>query len=189
LEDLWAFNEEVVARAVYNSEIPVISAVGHQTDFTICDFVADVRAATPSAAGEIVVPDQEELIEYIEDIQLSLDSGVKRNISDLRNRVLSIINSYALNKPVELLRRYQQKIDDLLARLENAIAHKNKFYYERVTSLQRHLLALNPDSILKRGYVIIRKEDKVITSSKVLNDEDDVNLNFYDGPIGAKIKK
>jgi exodeoxyribonuclease VII large subunit len=189
LEDLWAFNEEIVARAIYNSDIPIISAVGHQTDFTISDFVADVRAATPSAAAEVVVPDKTDLIENIEEMRSSLYSDTKRKITELRNRILSIVNSYALNKPIDLLRRYQQKIDDLIQRLESAVMHKNKFYYERVSALQKHLSSLNPKSILNRGYVIVQKDKEIVTSSKKLKLEDEVALNFFDGLIKAKIKE
>jgi exodeoxyribonuclease VII large subunit len=181
LEDLWPFNEEIVARSIYDSDIPVISAVGHQIDFTISDFVADVRAATPSNAGEIAVPDKEELESNLIDLRNELYTGIKRKISDYRNRVLGLINSYSFNKPRDILRKYQQKVDDLISRLETGAFHRVEMYKEKFSSLEKQLLSVNPNSVLKRGYAIIEKNDTVVASYAELYKDDEIKINFHDG--------
>jgi exodeoxyribonuclease VII large subunit len=188
LEDLWAFNEEVVARAIYDSEIPVISAVGHQIDFTISDFVADVRAATPSAAGELAVPDGKELSGMILELQNSLYTSIKDNIDSYRERVKNLIRSYSFNKPIDILRRYQQKLDDIVLRIETSTTHRINIYKEKNDSFNKRLLALNPRSILNRGYVMVKLKDEIIASAKSLQINDDVGLEFRDGIRSAKIQ-
>jgi exodeoxyribonuclease VII large subunit len=188
LEDLWSFNEEIVARAIYDSAIPVISAVGHQIDFTISDFVADVRAATPSAAGEMVVPDKKELMERISDIQNLLFTNIKNNIDYHREQIQNLVKSYSFNRPIDLLRRYQQRLDDIVSRIETLAIHKMNISKEKINSLEKRLLALNPESILNRGYVIVKRQDKIIDSAKTLKANDDIDLKFRDGIRAAKIQ-
>jgi exodeoxyribonuclease VII large subunit len=181
LEDLWPFNEEIVARSIYDSDIPIISAVGHQIDFTISDFVADIRAATPSNAGEIAVPDKDELESNIIDLRNALYTNVSRKITDYKNRVLGLINSYSFNKPRDLLSKYQQRVDELISRLETGSFHRIEMYKEKFSSLEKQLLSVNPKSVLNRGYAIIEKNENVITSSKLLYLDDEIKINFCDG--------
>ncbi|MBM3889360.1 MAG: exodeoxyribonuclease VII large subunit, partial [Verrucomicrobia bacterium] len=144
LEDLWAFNEEVVARAVARSKIPTISAVGHEIDFTICDFVADLRAPTPSAAAELVVKQRLELADRIQLIAQRLDRETETALDTLRHRLELAASSYVFRQPAELVRQYQQRVDDALAAIESAAG---QFVAERsatVTLLAERLARLSP---------------------------------------------
>jgi exodeoxyribonuclease VII large subunit len=146
LEDLWAFNEEVVARAVARSKIPTISAVGHEIDFTICDFVADLRAPTPSAAAELVVKQRLELADRIQLIAQRLDRETETALDALRHRLELAASSYVFRQPVELARQYQQRVDDALAVIESATG---RFMSERnatIALLAERLVRLSPAS-------------------------------------------
>jgi len=141
IEDLWAFNEEIVARAIFNCRTPVISAVGHEIDFTIADFVADLRAPTPSAAAELVVRNRIELIERLEGLERRLDQAVASRIQYLRSRLEGLMQSYALEEPRFRLRQLQQKTDDLLARLEAKVRHEIALARQRLDGLGERLAA------------------------------------------------
>jgi exodeoxyribonuclease VII large subunit len=132
LEDLWAFNEEVVARAIAASRIPVVSAVGHEIDFTIADFVADVRAPTPSAAAEIAVPDRSELLELIRNYEYTMRSAVLQTTSTFQDRVQGLVSSYAFNRPKDMVREFVQRVDEVMRVLAVTVNH----VYER--TLQDH---------------------------------------------------
>ncbi len=188
LEDLWAFNEEVVARAIFKSKIPIISAVGHEVDFTISDFVADVRAATPSMAGEIVVKEKIEVESYLLGIQDHLNRNIRNHIKNLKQQVLGHAKSYALNKPIELIRFKAQKLDDMSFRMKRVM--DNVFIHEKnkVKNLKSHLEAFNPQNVLKRGYTMVKRGNKVIVSSKELFNHDKIELTFHDGKLGAKVE-
>lgn len=189
LEDLWAFNEEIVARAIYNSTIPVISAVGHHIDFTISDFVADLRAPTPSVAGELAVPDKREIIEDMKSYINSLYYYIEQKIIQDRNHINSLLKSYALNKPIDMLRRYQQKIDESLNFIETKIRHKIEINKKEIESFHKRLISVNPKSILKRGYCIVERDNNIITEAKKLNKDDFVKLIFKDYNREAQITK
>jgi len=166
LEDLWAFNDERVARAVAAAQIPIISAVGHETDFTILDFVADVRAPTPSAAAEMAVPDREELKRRI--LRLS-DSGV-RCMSQMmvarREKLQNLVRRHALTHPRERIRQYRQTVDDLRERLARTLLSDVRLRRESLKVASGRLLALDPKAVLQRGYAIFRQREtgSVITS-------------------------
>jgi len=166
LEDLWAFNDERVARAVAAAQIPIISAVGHETDFTILDFVADVRAPTPSAAAEMAVPDREELQRRI--LRLS-DSGV-RCMSQMmvarREKLQNLVRRHALTHPRERIRQYRQTVDDLRERLARTLLSDVRLRRESLKVASGRLLALDPKAVLQRGYAIFRQREtgSVITS-------------------------
>ena len=187
LEDLWAFNEEVVARAIYNSEIPIISAVGHHVDYTISDFVADLRAPTPSVAGELAVPDQGEIIEDMKSHINSLYYYIDQKINENRKHITGLLKSYVFNKPVEMLRRYQQRIDEYINIIETKINHKIELHKQTLESLQKRLTSVNPKTILKRGYCLIEKDDKIISNPEELVCDDSVNIVFYNNTKKAKI--
>jgi exodeoxyribonuclease VII large subunit len=188
LEDLWAFNEEIVARAIYNSKIPIISAVGHEIDFTIADFVADLRAPTPSAAGELVVPDRTKLLETLDNIFYTLKRRIRETIELSRNRVQNILTSYAFGKPLEMIRFYSQRADEAERGLKLKMEHKITLINEGLNSQHKQLLALSPEIVLKRGYSIIWKDGESIRSSKQLLQGENITIQFYDGKKPAEIK-
>jgi exodeoxyribonuclease VII large subunit len=187
LEDLWNFNREEVAYAIYNSKIPVVSAVGHETDFTIADFVADLRAPTPSAAAELVFPEKEELenkIKYTEKIlKKSLIDKLEKNKKLLEN----LRNSYCFKRPQELLNKEKMRIDNVTKELTDvvtSIVDKKKRNFEKsICSLD----ALSPLKTLARGYLVAMKEDKVIRSVNDVNQGDNVTLRLEDGQVNAQI--
>jgi exodeoxyribonuclease VII large subunit len=188
LEDLWAFNEEVVARAIAASEIPVVSAVGHEIDFTIADFVADLRAPTPSAAAELIVPDRLELLEVIRNNEYTMRQALMQMITTNRERVRSVISSYAFNRPRDLLREFVQRVDELQRSIGTNFAHRHERMTQDVESLAKRLIAVSPGSILKRGYAIVRKGEAVVTHAKELSPKDETVIEFQDGKVATQVK-
>jgi exodeoxyribonuclease VII large subunit len=189
LEDLWAFNEEVVARAIYDSDVPVISAVGHEIDFSIADFVADLRAPTPSAAAELVVRDRSEILENLRNFCYTMQQRVSAIINSNKERVHYLRESHSLNKPVDLLRQRSQRVDEMEHRLVQTMSHLVSLYHQRSESLTKRAHSLNPRAVLKRGYTIVRKEEKIIPSVKKLSHDDDVQIEFHDGTAHSVISK
>lgn len=188
LEDLWAFNEEVVARALYSSRTPVISAVGHEIDFTIADLVADVRAATPSAAAELAVPDREALLETIRNNWYFIDQNMRNLLEYQSARIHHLLKSYSFNRPVDLLRQYSQRVDDLDRQLNSSLTHRVSMLKVQSDSLRNQLTALDPTSVLRRGYAIVRKEGKVASSRTMLSPGDDVTITLHDGTTAAEVR-
>lgn len=212
LEDLWPFNEEVVARAIYDSELPVISAVGHEIDITISDYVADLRAPTPTAAGELAVPDINTIITY-------LDTAISRSYTALNNiinnsykRLDNIKNSYILTKPMAMYEVKEQKLDmlmDNLDRVINKVIDTNKirlftcsnsyilnnpnmlykYSQQKLSHIISKLEVLNPLNTLNRGYAMVKKEDKVLSSIKNVKENDEITVILKDGSIYSKIIK
>ncbi len=188
LEDLWSFNEEVVARAIAASHIPVVSAVGHEIDFTIADFVADLRAPTPSAAAEMVVPDGAELLELIRNYEYTMRQEALQLIDGHRERVQSLLSSYAFNRPKDIVREYVQRLDELV-RVQEMRAHH---LYERTQhtheSLHKRLAGLSPQGTLRRGYAIVRRGETVITRAGLLKKQDEATIQFQDGNVKTKVQ-
>jgi exodeoxyribonuclease VII large subunit len=189
LEDLWAFNEEVVARAIYDSEIPVISAVGHEVDFTISDFVADLRAPTPSAAGELVVPDKSEILETIRNSCYTMEQTISEWISASRERIVSLIRSYHFNKPLQLHREYSQRVDELEKTLVTSLTHRFALLQSHASQLHKRLQSLSPDQVLKRGYTMTYRDGRIMESARRLRAQDEVNIKFRDGVADSTVKK
>lgn len=187
LEDLWAFNEEIVARAIYRSKIPIVSAVGHEIDYTIADFVADLRAPTPSAAAEIVVRDRFVLLETLRNYWYTMHESVENLVQQKKDRIGHFLKSYSFNKPVDLLRQYSQRVDELERSIHTAMRHKLSMHHARTESLRQQLKALNPDMVLRRGFAIVRKDGRVVDSRKVLKTSDEVAMTFHDGSVQSKI--
>lgn len=154
LEDLWPFNEEAVARAIYDSAIPVISAVGHEIDYTISDFVADFRAPTPSAAAELVIPRKEDLVGLINTATTRLNNALAGKVNRLAERLKTVKESYILRQPLNLITQYEQVIDDLRKDITIRIDHLVKIRSESFNSIKGKLEAFNPLAILKRGYSV-----------------------------------
>ena len=184
LEDLWPFNEEITARAIFESELPIISSVGHETDFTIADFVADLRAPTPSAAGELAVPDIEEVKWKIQNMRRTL----AKKVENMRLRLLKVTKSKVMSEPISMLNDRRLKQDYLVKQLENAIKiiikEKRIHLVKNVTALD----SISPLKTLARGYSIVEtKEGKIIKSSKDLNKDDEIKITFNEGSAEAKI--
>jgi exodeoxyribonuclease VII large subunit len=190
LEDLWGFNEEVVARAIFHSQIPVISAVGHEIDFTISDFVADLRAATPSAAAQMVVEDRRDLLEQVRTGMGKLAS-ILSNITDMsRHRLISVKESYGFRRPLDIITQRSQKVDEasrlLMIGEENLLRRKR----DRLSLLGEKLKALSPSAILKRGYCVARKlpEMVVLTDAQMVKAEDRIELRLHKGRIKSRVE-
>lgn len=210
IEDLWPFNEEIVARKVFGCKTPIISGVGHQIDFTICDFVADVRAETPTGAAERAVPKLTDLLLEIKNDEARLTNSVKRILDNNKLRLKKLKDSYVLKNPLSLYEIKEQKLDNLIDKLNtnmNTIIYTNKskleiiensiifkepsILYENKLKKTNHLIEkleiLNPLNALKRGYSITKKDDKCITSIKSINTNDEIDVTLKDGNIKAKI--
>ncbi|MGA2622660.1 MAG: exodeoxyribonuclease VII large subunit [Bacteroidota bacterium] len=188
LEDLWAFNEEVVARAIYASRIPVISAVGHEIDFTIADFVADLRAPTPSAAAELAVRNGAELVEIVRNFHYTAQQIVGDRIASERKNVGTLLRSHSFNKPVDLVRRYSQQLDELRQTLARSMVHRVELVRQNLVSLQQRVTSVNPDMILKRGYVMVVRDGSLVTRARELRKDDLVRMKFDDGDVPAKVQ-
>lgn len=159
IEDLWAFNDERVARAVYHSRIPIISGVGHETDFTIADFAADLRAPTPTAAAELAVPDQAELRGITEEYDARLKRSLQARLSELRWNLASAVSRLERVSPLVFIRNGRQRVDEVRVRLERAGILSLEQRRAKVDHLSGQLRALSPLAILERGYAILAQED------------------------------
>ena len=187
LEDLWPFNEEIVARAIYNSEIPIISAVGHETDFTIADFVSDLRAPTPSAAAELANPDIYELKNKINTLNERARLSLKKKLELMKMKYQSLMNSKVFTDPIQNMQNNYLRIDGFIKRLENSIELKQKGVQKDFKSMALKLDALSPLKTMVRGFSIIEKDGKIIKSSKNLEKDDEVSIKLIDGNKQAKI--
>lgn len=190
IEDLWEFNDEGLARAVYNSDIPVISAVGHETDFTICDFVADMRAPTPSAAAELAVPDANELQYALSALKNRMFLNVSSRIADRRSRLEYLTSKGALKSPDEMLSNRSQRLDTafskMLSSYENRIGGKKVEFISAATALSK----LDPMSVLMRGFAFVSdKNGKNVYSSQALAKGDKINVRFHDGSAVCEVKE
>lgn len=191
LEDLWPFNEEVVARAVFASRIPVISAVGHEVDFSIADMVADLRAPTPSAAAEIAVPEAEEILSDLRESRFRMESALVNRIKSLRERLEWARKSRAFNRPYEISREYSQRVDEFRRRLETAAQAMMERRRARLNSQSGSLRAMDPLAVLKRGYSICRKlpENIVVTDASTLTKGDTLSVTFSRGSAVSRVTK
>lgn len=187
LEDLWPFNEEVVARAIYESELPVISAVGHETDFTIADFVADLRAPTPSAAAELAVADVEDLKYSINLYQRRLKMSLKRKTELMRLRFEKVMNSRVYKEPLSRINDYYLRIDRCMRAIENSSIKKIKDCKLEAAKAITKLDTLSPLKTLTRGYCLTERDGKVITKAEELRTGMEVDLRFQDGNAKAKV--
>ncbi len=187
LEDLWPFNEEVVAHSIYHSEIPIISAVGHETDFTIADFVADLRASTPSAAAELAVPDIYEVKQKIKTYQSQLRMFLIKKVEVMRLRYEKSMSSSVFKEPTRRIQESYIRIDHQIKQLENLILVKQEKENTKYSKLIAKLDAYSPLKTLARGYSITQKDGKAVKSRKELKEDDIVELRFIDGQKQAKI--
>ena len=187
LEDLWPFNEEIVARAIFESEIPVISAVGHETDFTIADFVSDLRAPTPSAAAELAVPNIIDVEAKILNYKNKYKILLKRKVELMKLQYEKCINSKGFNKPVQIVQDNYIRLDNINKIMENKIKDKLNIKKNNALTLISKLDTLSPLKTLTRGFCITEKEGKIIKSIKQLEAGELVKIKFTDGEKQAKI--
>ncbi len=232
IEDLWNFNEEALARAIYDCKTPIISGIGHEIDFTICDFVADVRAATPTAAATIATPDIQELKRKVVILQQQVENNFNTKYKLAKNRLANIQSFYLFNNPAKMFESKKMYIDSLDNQMKQLMHRKlqlsiqkllktekqfndikqnfvinyknkvNQYHIQLNTNLKNlvqlkthrfsmnvaKLDALSPLHVLQRGYTIIKKDQKAITTSKALNSGDRISITFKDGDIHAKIE-
>lgn len=189
MEDLWAFNEEPVVRAIYASKIPILSAVGHETDYTLADFAADVRAATPSHAAELAVPDCQEVRRQIEGLMLRLNIQTRKGIETRRFRLDTLLHNRVLQAPKRLLDGRRQQLDYLLQKMRQQAETKLADNYHRLEKALQSLHAMNPASVLQRGYILAERDRRLITSVKEVKPEDMLILRMKDGRVPVKVIK
>lgn len=189
LEDLWPFNEEVVARAIYNSNLPIISAVGHEIDFTIADFVSDLRAPTPSAAAELATPDSRELRDIVLTYNRRIFGSTQNKIEYLKDRINAILRSYGLRKPADLVRQYSMQIDELSNKLAKNFIDMIIKYQEYTSQLNIRLNNLNPKNVIERGYSITYINNKIVKDLKMVGMESEMRTEILKGEIISIVKQ
>ena len=209
IEDLWAFNEEIVARKVFEMNKPVVSAVGHEIDYTICDFVADLRAPTPTGAAELVVPSKLEILKYLSDYKSRILSVITNKISSYNNELKKLKKSYILNNPLSMYEKEEQKLDTLMEKigtmmgytveksklkLDNLsknitpnIIYKLDKYKSTMENLSNKLELLNPENILSKGYSLTLKDGKIISDVSSLKEGDTITTKLKNGKIESKV--
>ena len=191
LEDLWPFNEEITARAIYASEIPVISAVGHETDFTIADFVADLRAPTPSAAGELAVPEEKELKWKLQNINQKLSMALKGKVELMKNKVLHLTNRSGLKDPYRMVHERSLLVESMEKEMIHHTSLKLKDSRMELVKMISKLDTLSPLKTLTRGYSLVEKEEKgeihLVQSIKELKTGEQVRIVLQDGMKKASI--
>lgn len=187
LEDLWAFNGEQVARAVYACSIPVVSAVGHETDYTICDFVADLRAPTPSAAAELCTPDWREALAQVLEYHQYFHRAAKSQVEYLRQSLDLLVQDSPLGLPEELLQGRREALEDCTARLAQGLQGRLLGEQKRLTVLSGTLDALSPLRVLSRGYAMVTKEGRVLKSAGEAAPGDKVAIRLAEGELSAEI--
>ncbi len=210
IEDLWPFNEEIVARAIYNSKVPVISAVGHEVDFTIADFVADLRAPTPTAAAELAVPNMSDLKKHIDQLSIRLNEAIYKKVNYLKLYLDSVKNSFVIKNPMVMFENKKQSLDLINDKLNNLMLGKvdklkneleklkksyvltnpKLLYKDKVIFIKNiidKLNLLNPLNILARGYSITYLNDKNLKSVKEVNKEDLLKIKLSDGLVNARV--
>ena len=187
LEDLWPFNEEVVARAIYDSEIPVISAVGHETDFSISDFVADLRAPTPSAAAELAVPNIDDVKYTIDQYENQYKVLLKRKVQLMRAKYEMIMENKSFKNPLLIVENKTLLVDkiekEIMDLFKNIVQKKEARFNELVVGID----ALSPLKTLLRGYSIVEKDDRVVKSAQDLKSGDEIKIILNDGKINANV--
>ena len=187
IEDLWAFNEEIVARAVFASEIPVISAVGHETDFTICDFAADLRAPTPSAAAELAVPDIRGLRNTLESFSLRQSRALRSYIDLEREKLRSLADSRAMKNPLERINDSRQELASIYDKMFGVVSQQLGSQRALLAACASKLNALSPLAVLARGYSITYKNGKPVSDISLLNKGDGIEIRLNNGTFNAEV--
>jgi len=190
LEDLWAFNDERVARAVAASPIPVVCGVGHETDFTIADFAADLRAPTPSAAAELVTPDRRELARHVSGLNTRLAADIRRIVAQRQQILADKVHDLQRLSPQSWVDRWRQRVDDLSRTTEMSMTHRLVLRRERLSGLALQLSALNPEATLDRGYAIVRRTDdgRVVRHVRQVSPGDRLSVQVSDGKFKSVVQ-
>ena len=190
IEDLWPFNEEEVGRAIFDSEIPVISGIGHEVDFTIADFISDLRAPTPSAAAELVLPEKEKLVEKINLISERLKNALIGKLDLVEEKLMSLKESYVLKQPLNVVMQFEQRIDEMYKSIGIHIDHILDMRKESFNSLVGKLEVLSPLGILARGYSITKKEQggAIIKDAKSLSKNDIIKTKLSKGEVTSRVE-
>ena len=185
LEDLWAFNEEVVARAIYCSRIPVISAVGHEVDFTIADFVADARAATPTMAAQMVTEGWVRVKGELPILRKRFERGMQQYLNTRSQRLERLKMSHALRRPADLFLQWSQRVDETVERMTRAVQQELRLEAQRVQGISDRLLALSPEHVLQRGYSITRKvgEAKALRDANAVKSGEKLETKLMNGTV------
>lgn len=191
LEELWAFNEEILARSIYDSKIPIVSAVGHETDFTISDFVADLRSPTPSAAAEMTIPDKNNLVNNIDLLNDKLVRATRRNFELKMETLNSLTKSLQHQSPENKINQYYQYIDEFTGRLNSRIKHRIELYKERIKKDSQRLDSLSPWAVIERGYSICRKLPhlEIVKRLEQVEIGNEIEVIISDGKISGKVDK
>jgi len=187
LEDLWPFNSEAVALAIFNSHVPVVSAVGHETDFTIADLAADVRAPTPSAAAELVVPDRKEVKHQIDAVESRLVSSIENLVEQHLNHLQHLEKSVDIRLFSRTLNQFMQRTDELEIRLKSTTYRDLEKHQQLLESCIGRLNAVSPLNILKRGYSIVQHDDKIVRTFKQVQKGDALEMRVVDGKIYCNV--
>ncbi len=191
MEDLWAFNEECVARAVFESAIPVISAVGHETDFTICDFVADMRAPTPSAAAELVMPVKQDVMLHLRQTEQRLTQALKKRLVSQRHHMQYLSQNSVFRRPLERVEKARLDLDHDVQDLGQAMRRRLTAHEHRISVLSGKLDALSPLKVLARGYGLVKTVpgDKTVFSAQKVTVGDQVDVWLSDGVLGCRVQQ
>lgn len=212
IEDMWPFNEEIVARAIFECTIPIISAVGHEVDYTIADFVADLRAPTPTGAAELAVPSTVDLVKHFDQLQIRLNEAVNKKVKYLKLYLDSVKNSFVIKNPMIMYENKKQQIDLMKEASTRAILKKLDQTKYQVDKLKTHYILKNPEvlykekkvklgtlieklelvspmNVLKRGYSLVYQEEKVIESKEQIKVGDTLKVRFHDGTVDTNVIK
>lgn len=187
IEDLWSLNEEIVAREIHRSAIPVVSAIGHEIDFTISDFVSDLRAPTPSAAAEMIFPDRSELSKRIIEYSNDLNNIIYSKIDNLKKIIDNSSSNYYFRRISDIINEYKFRLDEIDKKILYNISGKFNVLKRSLDSSDKLLNSLSPEQVLKRGFTIVTRDKKVINRKSGLKKFDNIDINFYDGETSAVI--
>ena len=188
IEDLWAFNEEIVARAIYNSKIPIISGIGHEVDFTIADYVADLRAPTPSVAMELATPNSDDILNFINQFVESSTRRLQELLLTFKDAVHQSLSSYGFRTPLDLVRWKSQQADTLYSKLNQAFERKLLIIRQKLALYIKSLESSDVQRTLRRGFVLVKQNSKFVTRRTLFKENTETQLNFYDGKIELEKK-
>ena len=183
IEDLWSFNEEIVARAIYNSKVPVISGVGHEVDFTITDYVADLRAPTPSVAMELATPSIPDIENFINEYLVNSSKIIEERIEEKKANIFSVIRSYGFRLPVDIVSGKSQELDIYINRIIQLIEKLLIVYDKKISIFSKSIETYDIQRVLKRGFVLVKQNSKFVTRAVKFNKQEKAKLEFFDGEV------
>ena len=186
LEDLWAFNEEVVARAIFESKKPVISGVGHEIDFTIADFTSDLRAPTPSAAMELATPNKDELFAFISEFNYTSTNNISETLQDFKEQIGQLLDSFGFKNLTNIINNKKQTIDNYIYRIQLQIGNFLNQRKNDLAILDKSISSNNLELILKKGFVLIEQNEQLVKTKSLFNNKNDFSIRFSDGKVKIK---